>query len=92
VSDYFDGPKYAGGERLPTDSIIYTVYLDSGSYQWLLEVLRGKQHSLVWLKPYQRLVARTLLSFQEAAGEQGAAPPTDQPPLAARKRVIKRRK
>ena len=45
---------------------IYTVYLDAGSFNWLVEILEAKTLTQQWLRPYQRLVKRTLLSFEEA--------------------------
>jgi len=45
---------------------IYTVHLDAGSFNWLVEILQAKTKTQVWLKPYQRLVKRTLLSFEDA--------------------------
>ena len=45
---------------------VYTVYLDAGSFNWLVEILEAKTRSLVWLEPYQRLIKRTLLSFRDA--------------------------
>lgn len=52
-------------ERLD-DGPIYTVYLDAGAYAWLREIIESKTRTQIWLKPYQRLVKRTLLSFEEA--------------------------
>ena len=52
-------------ERLD-EGPVYTVYLDAGSFNWLYEQLQAKTRFQIWLKPYQRLVKRTLLSFDEA--------------------------
>ena len=67
-------------ERL-SDGPIYTVYLDAGSFSWLMEILEAKTRSQIWLKGYQRLVKRTILAFQEA---EKALEPADAP----RRRVI----
>ena len=45
---------------------VYTVYLDAGSYNWLVEILEAKSKTQRWMEGYQRLVKRTLLSFQDA--------------------------
>lgn len=52
-------------ERLD-EGPIYTVYLDAGAYSWLYEIIQSKTKTQIWLKPYQRLVKRTLLAFDEA--------------------------
>lgn len=57
--------RLAALERLE-EGPIYTVYLDSGSYDWLVEILQSKTRTQRWLEPYQRLVKRTLVSFDEA--------------------------
>jgi len=69
-------------ERL-SDGPIYTVYLDAGSFSWLMEILEAKTRSQIWLKGYQRLVKRTILAFQEA--ERALNPPD-----APRRRTIPR--
>lgn len=74
-------------ERTPVDDTIYTVYLDSGSFTWLMEILQAKTRSAAWVKPYQALVRRTLLSFEEAAKAEMAADNGEIPP---RKRVVPR--
>jgi hypothetical protein len=73
-------------ERLD-DGPIYTVYLDSGSFHWLKEIIEAKQRYQIWLKAYQRLVSRTLLSFNEA--EKALLPPP--PDGEVRKRVVPRK-
>jgi hypothetical protein len=71
-------------ERL-SDGPIYTVYLDAGSFSWLVEIIEAKSRSQIWLKGYQRLVKRTMLAFQES--EKALNPsPTDE----TRKRVVPR--
>lgn len=57
--------RLAALERLE-EGPIYTVYLDAGSYDWLVEILQAKTRTQRWLEPYQRLVKRTLLSFEDA--------------------------
>jgi hypothetical protein len=68
------------------DGPIYTVYLDSGSYNWLVEILEAKTRHTMWLEPYQRLVRRTLLSFQDAKRALEADQATE-----PRKRTIPRK-
>jgi hypothetical protein len=78
-------------EREPADGDpIYVVYLDSGSFHWLYEILLAKTRSQVWLKPYQALVHRTLISFDEArrAVDGEVAPEAVSP--SPRKRTIPR--
>lgn len=79
-------------ERVPVDDTIYTVYLDSGSFTWLYEILQAKMMIHTWMKPYQALVKRTLLSFDEAyraanpeAPRKRVLPP--KPPPRQRKRL-----
>jgi len=75
-------------ERTPVDDTIYTVYLDSGSFTWLMEILTAKTRTQQWVKPYQALVKRTLLSFEEAAKAEAAA--QAEAPLEVRRRTIPR--
>lgn len=70
-------------ERLD-EGPIYTVYLDAGAFAWLREIVESKTRTQIWLKPYQRLVKRTLLSFDEA--QRALEPPEDRPA----KRVLQR--
>lgn len=62
---------------------IYTVYLDAGSYNWLVEILEAKSRTQRWLEPYQRLIKRTMMSFQDARRAVEAEQATE-----PRKRVI----
>ena len=64
---------------------VYTVYLDAGSFNWLVEILQAKTRYQTWMKPYQRLVKRTLLSFEDA--RRAAAVDVDLP----RRRTIPRK-
>jgi hypothetical protein len=64
---------------------VYTVYLDAGSFNWLIEILEAKTKTQRWLEPYQRLVKRTLLSFTDAK-RAVEAESSDEP----RKRTIPR--
>jgi hypothetical protein len=59
------------------------VYLDPGSFKWLLEILRAKKKTQIWLEPYQRLVDRTILSFEEAIKDR-AIEETAPEPVATR--------
>jgi len=73
-------------ERL-SDGPIYTLYLDAGAFSWLKEIVESKTRTQVWLKPYQRLVKRTLLAFAEA--EKALEPPPENGEV--RKRVVPRK-
>jgi len=68
------------------DGPIYTVYLDAGSYNWLVEIVEGKTKSQRWLEPYQRLVRRTLMSLADAKRAMEAEQATE-----PRKRTIPRK-
>ena len=65
VDEGVEKRRQAALERL-TEGPPIPVYLDPGSFTWLKEIVEAKTKSQVWLKPYQRLVKRTLLSFEEA--------------------------
>lgn len=71
-------------ERLD-DGPIYTVYLDAGAYAWLYEIVQSKQRYQRSFEGYQRLIKRTLLSFDEA---RKALDPVERPA----KRVLPRSK
>ena len=66
---------------------VYTVYLDAGSYNWLVEILEAKTRSVRWVEEYQRLVKRTLMSFNDARRAVEAEQATE-----PRKRVIPAKK
>jgi hypothetical protein len=76
-------------ERL-NDGPIYTVHLDAGSFSWLMEIIEDKQRFQRSFEGYQRLVKRTLLSFQEA--QQATAVDVELPDAQPRKRTIPRTK
>ena len=65
---------------------IYTVYLDAGAYNWLVEIVEAKSRHTVWLEPYQRLVRRTLRSLLDARRAIEAEQATE-----PRKRTIPRK-
>jgi hypothetical protein len=76
-------------ERL-NDGPIYTVHLDAGSFSWLMEIIEDKQRFQRSFEGYQRLVKRTLLSFQEA--QQATVVDVELPDAQPRKRTIPRTK
>lgn len=80
--------RQAALERLE-EGPVYTVYLDAGSFNWLVEILQAKARYQVWMKPYQRLVKRTLLSFEDA--RRAAAVDVNGLDAAPRKRTIPRK-
>lgn len=80
-------------ERIPADhDPVYSVDLDAGSFSWLLEMLYAKTRTSTWIQPYQRLVKRTIISFEEAkrrVEDPDYEPVTVEPP-PPRKRTIPR--
>lgn len=70
------------------------VYLDPGSFNWLLEILQAKKKTQVWLEPYQRLVDRTLISFEDALKEHAVEEtvPTPEPTRSKLRKPPPRRK
>jgi hypothetical protein len=76
-------------ERL-NDGPIYTVHLDAGSFSWLMEIIEDKQRFQRSFEGYQRLVKRTLLSFQEA--QRAVTADVELPDAQPRKRMIPRTK
>jgi hypothetical protein len=77
-------------ERL-SDGPIYHVHLDAGAFSWLMEILENKQRFQRSFEGYQRLVKRTLLSFQEAQRAETADVELPEP-AQPRKRTIPRSK
>ena len=98
VSAMEDDPKAYFEKRMShlerlSDGPPVAVYLDPGAFAWLKEIIEAKQHSLQWVPPYQRLVKRTLLSFQEAETGEKLMEDVELPePPPPKKRTIPRRK